>query len=138
MDLYNAAALVREDVTTVQVTLNYSGDGKWYTYKITRDLAATLSAGDRVVLEATNGFKVGRVQRVNEEPLLDTEDDVRYRWCIQRVNTTYLAELQAQDDALVERLQVAQRTSLRQQALHALNMTDEDVQQALQGVTNES
>ncbi len=139
MKLENAAALAREDVTTLTVVhctrldgSPYNGEeAKEYTYKVLRSLAQTLAKDDIAVVKNARGVTVARVVEVHDEPHIELDDNIGYRWAFQRVNIEVAHKREREDEALVARMREQQRRSVREQVLQSVGMDREEVQLAL-------
>ncbi len=123
MNLNTLAFLVRDDVTTCNVVFA-TGSQKEYIFKITRKLAAKCTVGDQLVVDTCNGLRVAELSEVHDEPQVDPEDDVDYRWAFQRVNLDLLEELVDQERLIEDRLKARRKLSHRQQALAALGINN--------------
>lgn len=118
----NAAALVRDDITTLGLT--HHGDSTIYTYKCLRSLAETLKLRDSVVVVNTNGIRLGVVTKIDEEPDIDAFDKYTLCWAFQRVDTELLQTLEEQDSEIAKKIEAKQRENVRRQVLTALGFTD--------------
>lgn len=123
MNLNTLAFLVRDDVTTCSIVFA-TGSQKEYVFKITQKLADKCTVGDQVVVDTCNGLRVGELSGVHDEPQIDPEDDVEYRWAFQRVNLDLLEELTEQERTIEDRLKARRKLSHRQQALAALGISN--------------
>jgi hypothetical protein len=77
--------MLNEDFTTCQVEFNNPRMIQAYTYKVSRELAATLVKGDVVVVEARDWFGVARVLNVDAVPNVP-EASFTLKWIVQKVN----------------------------------------------------
>lgn len=130
MNLRNAAALINDDVTTIQCS--YTKDvinGRTYTFKCTRTLADQLHLGDYVIADSAKGFGVLIVHEVHQQSQIDPEAEYEYKWVFQKMDKPCLDALQAQEDKLVDMLTHQRRENLKQQVLAKLGA--EGVQQLL-------
>ena len=134
MNLKNAAALIRNDITTICGEHLEQTNHKKYTYKILRTLAQQLSPGDMVLVRNIRGICIFVVEKVYSEPKIDIHDDDSqgYRWAFQIVDTATVNKLEAQDELIYERLQEHQRSTTRQQVLGALGMTQDEINNLLE------
>lgn len=80
----NHVALMRDDVTTLQATVG--GSAKLYTFKVTRDLAATLGPGDFVVASVRGEPAVVEVDTIHDHPRIDPHAQFYYRWVTMKVD----------------------------------------------------
>lgn len=82
----NIAALIRQDVKTIQVRflkqgVNVTGTSKWYTYVTDLDV----KVGDFVVVYAGDDLKVVQVDVVDNECRLAPNDSTKYNWVVSVV-----------------------------------------------------
>lgn len=133
MNLDNAVALIRDDVTTIagQFLHQKCDNDRVYTFKAKRSLARSLNPGDHVLVISQRGLSILVVQAVHDQPQIDAHDAITYRWAFQRVDEQQLESLERQDRELRERLKAKQRQHVRQQTLDALGMTESEVQRTL-------
>lgn len=143
MNLHNAAAIVRDDVTTVRVVHTHDLKGglsdtacaKRYNYKILRTLAKELDKGTLVAVKNAKGPALAIVEEVHDEPQIDLDNDhhINYRWAFQIIDTSEVEKREAEDEKIVERLRAQKRRSVREQTLAALGLSQTDVQLLLHG-----
>ena len=133
INLKTAAAIVDETVTTIDVSMS-SGNGTipdTYTYLCAQSLASSLTEGDKVLVEASNrtgmGVKVAVVNAVHNEPNVELNTDIIYRWAFQKVDTAALEAQQQRQDKLHQMLKERQRTTTRQSVLASLGLTQSDI-----------
>lgn len=142
MNLHNAAAIVRDDVTTVRMVHTHDIKGttydtscaKRYDYKILRSLAAQLDKGMTVAVKNGMGVTVAIVEEIHDEPQIDLENDkhINYRWAFQIIDTAEVEKREREDERIVERLRDRQRQNVREQTLAALGLSQTDVQLLLE------
>ncbi len=144
MNLHNAAAIVRDDVTTVRVVHAHDIKGtsydtscaKRYDYKILRTLAKEVRKGVYIVVKNGMGITVAIVEEVHDEPQIDLENDkhINYRWAFQIVDTDTIEQREIEDERIVERLRTKQRENVRQQTLAALGLSGFEVHKLIHDV----
>jgi hypothetical protein len=127
--LRNTVSFINEGHTTISATFELNSKiipaaGKTYTYKVTKDFAATIKAGDYVVVEKAGSLDmpIVRVVEVHEESEIDIDAEYAYGFAFQRVAIEELATLQTEEMAQVKQLQVEQRNHLRNQARANINL----------------
>lgn len=123
MNLNTLAFLVRDDVTTCSIVFA-TGSTKEYTFKITQKLAEKCTVGGQLVVDTCNGLRVGELSSVHDEPQIDPEDDIKYRWAFQRVHLDLLEGHLEQEHTIEVRLKARRKLSHRQQALAALGISN--------------
>lgn len=124
MNLNTLAFLIRDDVTTIRCYFSPSSTGS-YTYKVTRELAQALKPDDIVLVEHDTAYvKWATVSEIHDEPQVDPEDGINYRWAFAAVPFSQLQSLKQEEQLIVDRLQARRKASHRQQALAALGITD--------------
>lgn len=121
-NMTNIAALLRDDITTIQAV--FEEGGTEYTFKTPLHVALGLSAGDLVAARVRQKIKVVTVVRVNDQPQIDPDVEWAYQWAFQPINTFELDQLREEDDALVTELNKHRRKQVRDGALSALGIND--------------
>lgn len=110
--------LLQEHYTTVEV--QFQETSKSYTYKITKDMAADLLAGHKLVVDAPRGLHVVTVIKVHDEPQIDPDQPYAFKWAVQRVDTAPYEEQVKREAEAVELLKKAKRKQAQMEALNAL------------------
>jgi hypothetical protein len=101
MNLKNAAALIRDDITTIDVVHDEQNTRGTYTFKVLKSLASELEEKkSKVLLSTAHGIKVGTVQTIHPEPKIDPEG-ATIKWAFQKVDTGAVDKF-AKEDAAVE------------------------------------
>lgn len=134
MNLKNAAALIRDDITTVEVSyLDFDGEAKdkSYTYKCPLSVANMLSVGDLVIARSRHNYGIAQVREVHSSPAINPDFEYDYRWVFQRVMTEYHDMLENQDNAIADQLEKRKAQSYREQILSQLGLNDASEVQAL-------
>lgn len=123
-NLTNCASLIRDDITTLEVTFS-AGDNQRYTFKVLKSVVAQFhpERRNRVLVHTKHGLKVADVAAVHDQPTIGATG-MTIKWAFQWVDERLLDELMNQDAAVVEKLQAHQQQSERQQVLAALGITD--------------
>jgi preprotein translocase subunit YajC len=129
INLKTAAAIVDENITTIEVNLSARAGTvpELYTYLCTQELASTLNEGDMVLLQSTSGPILGRVVSVQSEPNVELNTDVSYRWAFQKVDLNALQIQVEKQERIYELLKAKQRVSTRQSVLANLGLTQDDL-----------
>ena len=133
--LYNAAAIVRDDVTTLAgIFTGPNSTNKAYTFKVTWELAKQLDVDDLVLVDTQNGIQVVQVFRIDEESTIELEDGIAYKWAFQKVDREPLNELLKQEERLVHQLKTRRKMSHREQIARQLGFDNPaDITKALTG-----
>lgn len=131
INLRTAAAIVDETVTTIDVSLSNWSDvmPEKYSYLCKQELAQTLSEGDWVLIESNGSTvaKVGKVMAVHDEPNVELNADINYKWAFQKVDVPNLEELKSAHDKLHQMLKDRQRVTTRQSVMASLGITQDDL-----------
>ena len=96
MLLPNHVALMRDDITTLAGTIRDSS--KDYTFKVPRELAATIGPGDFVIGGVRGRPEVVEVTEVHDHPKIDPHAPFYYRWVTMKVDTRRYHDLAGQDE----------------------------------------
>lgn len=115
MNLNSVAALIDEGVTTLSA--RFPDVDKSYTFKVRTRLAEVLTPGDPVIVETRNGLKVLIVEEIHDEPEIDPNDGIEYRWAFQAVDVCTLDTLRESQRERVKELQRERRRHIRQEAI---------------------
>lgn len=135
MNLKNAAALVRNDITTITVRHD---NGKHYTYKCLRTLAESLTPEESLVnVYNARGYTLGTVVYVDSEPEISPDADFEYRWAFQRVRTETAKRLEAEDEAVARKLEKRKARAYRDQILSQLGVTADEIPALLSSVDSQ-
>jgi len=134
-NMKNVAALVRDDITTVRVT--HDNTSKVYTYKITKELAKQLEAGDLVLVKNAHGVTTGTVEKIHSEPEIEIQGATITAWVFQKVDTAEVEQLEKDDRLIEKRISKLQAKSARDQALAALGIQADQTQGLLEQVRKE-
>jgi primosomal protein N' len=130
-NLYNAALLLRDDITTVAVTFDgpkLSSGPKRYNYVVTREQAKVLKKGSRVLVNGSmSGDAVATVAAVHAEAKIDLNSARKYKTVLAVIDDDAVRDFEAQTAAIAERIRERQNTNTRGQLLAALGLTSEDV-----------
>lgn len=118
----NAAALVREDLTTFDGRHLEDASNKSYTYKVLRDLAAELKEGDLVLVQNSRGIRVVVVNKIHDEMQIDLDTNVVFRWAFQKVDTAKAKQLDQEDKFLLQKLNERKTSNVREQVRAALGL----------------
>ena len=125
-ELRNIAAILSDEIVSVQCSFETEQTGKSYTFLATYTLAQTLRKDDLVVAHTNNMSKpvaVLRVVEVDRSCLLDCPDRYVYCWLVQKVNVVELDRLNSWSDAAGEQLYEAQRSRAQQAMLAELGIS---------------
>lgn len=129
MNLKNAAALIRNDITTITVRHD---NGKHYTYKCLRSLAKSLVPNESiVVVHNARGYTLGTVTHIDSEPEIAPDAGFEYRWAFQRVRQHTAERLEAQDERIAHKLEKRKAASYRNQILAQLGINSDEVKALL-------
>lgn len=105
----NLAALRLLNITTVQASFSKGAiDGRTYTFKCSRALAAQLKPGDLVVADSAKGYSVVWVHSVDQTPQIDPDAPYPYRWIFQKVDLEALDTYQTIELEMIEAIQKEQ------------------------------
>lgn len=137
MNLRNAALLIRDDLTTVQV--QYLDENKTYAFLIKRDLAkqvkallpkrSRLGVGDeanlpKLLVKSSRGIGLVRAVRVDDQPQVNLESSTRYRYAFALVDTHKVDQWEREDEVIYQKLQERKKITAREQILAGLGITD--------------
>ena len=89
----------------------YTGN-KAYHYKT---LDSSIQVDDFVVVNVNGEFKVVKVLEVNDPLEVDMQEGIKYKWVVQRVDTTEHEKCVELDNALQEKLNKAARRKRQQE-----------------------
>lgn len=131
MKLKHVAALLNDKATTVECRFGTKGG---YTYRVTQELAAKLRAFQAeykgIIKLVTDDLKEPALVGVHDEPQLDLEANIDYRWIIGIYNDYEIAEAKKQEKAILDGLQTKQRGNAKEQVLRSFGL--ESVAQLLE------
>lgn len=99
---------------------------KTYTYKA--PLVANVKEGDFVIVHNGDEFGIARVVKVHDVPKIDVNASFRYKWIVQRVDTSSYLEQMAREEEFRESLRHAERVNARESM----------VRQALEGLPEDA
>ena len=140
------AEILREDYTTVGI--NFDNSSQVYHYKITKDMVKSVRLGSTVLVPASNAKKTAAygsvdtmiqmsqemearvpikaviVVEINDEPQIDLESEIQYKWVVGVVDFTSYHENTAKDQAIRETANKSRATNARAQLRQTL-MTPE-------------
>ena len=115
MNINTIASLLVEGIKTVKV--KFPHDDQEYTYKT----VLTLEVGDYVAVNvASNNRILPQVTEVHEEPELDPDSEIEYKWILCSVDLTKVNDLIAIELSIVEKLNATKRKRAREQALNLI------------------
>jgi hypothetical protein len=115
MNKHYITSLFDEGLKTIGV--KFGGIGKVYTYK-TRD---NFALGDHAVVDTPgNGLQIVEVFRVDEEPELDPDSVIDYKWIVCKVDLSAYHEQNEKDQLFLKQIAALQRKRHREQAKNAL------------------
>jgi len=134
-NMKNVAALVRDDITTVNVTHEHTS--KVYTYKVTKELAKKLQVNDIVLVKNAHGITTGTIMKVHSEPEIEIQGVAISAWVFQKVDTAEVEQLEKDDRLIEKRINKLQARSARDQALAALGIQADQTQGLLEQVRKE-
>jgi len=120
-------ALVREDITTVDVVFCNQVNGQQYTFFCCKDIADELEIDARVLVDTANGVSLALVRNVENKigtGILDTT--INYKYIFDRVDLNQLHDLKAKNNSIEKVLSASRRDSARQQALEAMGIPNID------------
>ena len=123
MNLNNAALLVRDDITTVEVIFD-PGTANTYTYILHSSI--TVVKDDLVLVEKDNGHpKCATVVKVDAEPQINVNSNTHYKWIIGNVTHMRVAvesEIKS-THTIAKALKQKQATNVREQILAQFGVT---------------
>lgn len=82
---------------------------------------------DLVVTSIHHGSYLSRVAEVDPDFVIPIESDVRYKWIVQKIDTTEYDAINAAVDAPAERITKKRTEASVEQAMAALGLSDDDV-----------
>ncbi len=124
--LTNTAALVRDDITTLNAYFeNRNGYSAAYTFKTTLTLANIANPGDHVIVDTTHGIRAAIVSEIHDEPQIDPDASFIYRWAFDIVHTRFLDRELATESQLAKKLERQRRKNLQRQALRELGISED-------------
>lgn len=118
--LNTIAALVNDNVTTVVLSMYNDKSEMKYTFKVARELAQTLKAGDLMLAETVRGLAVGYVIEVHEVSDINPDASYDYQWAFQKIDIDGLKALKDAEEAVVKKLDAQRREGLRKKVLDSL------------------
>ncbi|MCK4957776.1 MAG: hypothetical protein KAT00_00210 [Planctomycetes bacterium] len=135
-NLFNAALLLRDDVTTVEV--QFDGSRDCYTFIVTRAMAKGIEKGDQLIVESKRGGQGAiaqvRVVRLHKEPKIDLNVDYTYAVVMAHINREERAALIQSTSLMADQIRVRQAASTREQLMSTLGL-DVDTVKALQSAS---
>ena len=115
MNINTIVSLLIEGIKTIKV--QFPHDDREYTYKT----MLTLEVGDHVAVSvASNKQLLAQVTEVHEEPELDPDSEIEYKWILCSVDLTKVNDLIAIELSIVEKLNATKRKRAREQALNLI------------------
>lgn len=127
----NAAALLREDTTTIQVVFDPEDGAKTYTYVITKDM--DVKVDDWVVVHAGNKLAVAKVVAVHDELQIQPQANRAYFWVVDIVRTERYRAEKAKNKAIEDHLAKAYVENARAAFRRSLGLEGEQLKQLLGG-----
>lgn len=132
---YNAALLLRNDITTVEVVFDddHNRKAKPYTFVITKDMAKGLTRNASLIVPVSHnslsgpGFKVVKVVRVHPEAKIDLNVEYHYTLVVGVVDTALLHTFRLSTNQIADRIRERQSTGARESLMLSLGLTSEDV-----------
>lgn len=111
----NAAAILNENTTTVEIVFNANREGT-YTYRVEKSVAATLKPKDEVVVRNTNGIAAfGTVVEVHDESQIELSSRLNYAWVVAKIDYSGIeAQIEAERQ-IVQQIRNAERQRIREQ-----------------------
>ena len=96
-----------------------------YTYKCQIELARTLTQGMLVIVpeSAHKGVQIGTVVAIDEEPNIDFDSGITYKWIIGAVDTTKYDRIISQEQEMVRLLRESEKAKARQALLDAYHLS---------------
>lgn len=121
-------SLLQEHYTTVKC--EFQVGSRCYTFKVSRETAATLKEGDLVVVAAsenssnsTFGYAIVRVKEIDNEPDIDLDANYAYKWIVQKIDLdSYNAQV-LREKELTKKLQHLERISQRERIVKQMEST---------------
>lgn len=99
-----------------------AGEAKQYTYKCQ---FKDVKVGDLVILPPTSGGKlpsIGVIARVDDEPQLNFESGVEYKWLVDLVDTSAYDEVLRKEKEMMRVLRDAEKAKQRKELLDAYQL----------------
>lgn len=118
MNINNVASFVNDNLTTIKC--KYRTTEGIYTFKCTKEFAATLKVNDWVVAETKSELSLVQVKEIDETSDIDVNKNFVYSWAYTKVDENCLNALKAEESKLVKELKNKQRESLKQQVMSSL------------------
>ena len=120
MNLNNAALLVRDDITTVEVTVN----NKEMTAILHNSVQAAV--GDQVFLNTDSGPRYGEVTRYDAEPQIDVNSNMRYCWVLGNISDSirHISPEIERTHTIARALKQRQAANVRDQILAQFGVTN--------------
>jgi len=104
----NIAALMREDVKTVEVAFN--GGNKSYTYITSLDI----KVGDHAVVDCGgDGFKVVQVLEVHDDVEIEPNSDTKFKWVIAKFDLEHHKSNEAKNEQIEKLMATGYRANIR-------------------------
>lgn len=123
IELTNMAALMSEDVVTVQAQFRGKNSrDQDYSFLCSRALAGTLEKGDYVIGGTKHGAACLLVVGVDDTCDIEPDRAYRYNWVFQKLDTSALDRLLKWQDETAELLMAAQRRRMRESMLAELGV----------------
>jgi len=131
MNLNNVASFVDDNLTTIKCKFNASKTDELYTFKVTKEFAATLSKDDLVVAEVKDFYSIVHVVEIDEVSDIDVNKPFKYNWAFTKVDLTMLKMLNDKENTNIKSLKTKQRQALKAQVMSALlESTNQDLLEA--------
>lgn len=118
--LKHTISLLQENFYTIGVVLS---GGNSYTYKVPKELQ--LEKEDLIVIDVKGTTKLAYVDEIHDEPQIDFDSNIDYKWIIQKVDfTEYNKILEAEKEAL-KKIKAAKRAKEKQEIIEGLGLAAE-------------
>lgn len=114
------------DVNVTQGTVRGQGARpRSYTYKCPLDVAKLLEPGMLVIVPESEhkGVQIGTVVAIDDEPDLNFEGNITYKWIIGAVNTEQYDRIIAQEQEMIRLLRESERVKAREELLNAYQLS---------------
>lgn len=126
----NAAALLREDTTTIEVSFD-GGSAKTYTYVITKDMQVKVD--DFVVVNSDSKLAVAKVVAVHDELQIEPQANRAYLWVVDVVRTERYRAENAKNKAIEDHLAKIYVDNARAAFRRSLGLESEQLRELLNG-----
>lgn len=126
IELSNIVSVCSDDVVTLRCAYDNVKNPKLYTFKCKRSFAETLFLHDLVIGVNTRGkCQIVYVHEIHDRCIFETMTQYYHAWVFQKVYLSEHENLKEQENALVEKLETAERNSMQKKVLEALEIDDE-------------